>query len=158
MQQTAPIQVERMLQVDLLHVGVRRPADTDHVHAVAVQMERMAEIRLLHWRRQRRWLGKRFGCVCVFLVLPQFTLIDQHNLDDGVQRNVNLVRAHAVRAAVGRSIVAVAELLRIDLVVLRDERRRRGQVGDLVDQRDDVIAGRCNCVCVCVGEYARVIA
>lgn len=79
--------------------------------------------------------------------IHQLTLIDQHDLDNGVQRNVDLVRAHAVRSAVRRSIVTVAELLRIDFVVLRDERRRRRQVRDLVDQRDDVIAGRCDCWC-----------
>lgn len=68
------------------------------------------------------------------------TLIDQHHLHDGVQRNVHLVRAHAVHLAVGRPIVAVAELLWRNVVQLRDHRRRRRHVRDLIDQRDQVIA------------------
>jgi len=47
-QQTASVQVQSVLQVDLLHIGVRRSANTDHIECVAVQMERMAEIRLLN--------------------------------------------------------------------------------------------------------------
>lgn len=47
-QQTTAIEVERVLQIDLLHVGVRRASNTDHVVCVAMQMERMAQIRLLN--------------------------------------------------------------------------------------------------------------
>ena len=52
------------------------------------------------------------------------TFVDKHHLHDRVQRNVDLVRAHAVGPAVRRAVVAVAKLFRIDLVVLREERRR----------------------------------
>lgn len=48
-QQTASIEVKRVLQIDLLDVGVGRSTDTDHVEAVAVQMERMTQIGLLHY-------------------------------------------------------------------------------------------------------------
>lgn len=68
------------------------------------------------------------------------TLVDQHDLHDGIQRYVDLVRAHAVGAARRRSIVAVAELLRRNVVQLRNQRRRRRHVRDLIDQRDEMIA------------------
>jgi hypothetical protein len=50
-------------------------------------------------------------------------LIDQDDFDDGVQWNVDFVCAHAVGAAVGRSVVAVAELLGVNVVVLREKWR-----------------------------------
>lgn len=40
------------------------------------------------------------------------TLVDQHHLDNRVQRNVHLVRAHAIHATMRRAIVSVAELFR----------------------------------------------
>lgn len=46
-QQTTAIEVERVLQIDLLHVGVGRTSNTDHIVRVTVQMERMAQIGLL---------------------------------------------------------------------------------------------------------------
>jgi hypothetical protein len=46
-EQTLPVQVEGVLQVDLLDGGVGRAADTDHVERVAVQMEGMAQVGLL---------------------------------------------------------------------------------------------------------------
>lgn len=49
-QQTAPVQVQRVLQVDLLDGGVGRPAHADHVEGGAVDVERMAEVRLLDCR------------------------------------------------------------------------------------------------------------
>lgn len=40
-EQTSPVEVECVLQVDLLHVLVGRPPDTDDVVRVTVQVERM---------------------------------------------------------------------------------------------------------------------
>lgn len=40
-QETTSVQVQRMLQVDLLHSRVGRATDTDHTESVAVQMEGM---------------------------------------------------------------------------------------------------------------------
>lgn len=48
-QETSPVQVERVFQVDLLHVLIGRPSHTDHVERITVQMERMAQVRLLDW-------------------------------------------------------------------------------------------------------------
>lgn len=50
-QETSPIQVERVFQVDLLHVLIGRPSHTDYVKRITVQMERMAQVRLLDWTR-----------------------------------------------------------------------------------------------------------
>lgn len=50
---------------------------------------------------------------------PLLTLVDEHHLDHGVERDVDLVRAHAVGSAVGRLVVAVAELVRADVLDLR---------------------------------------
>lgn len=47
-QKTLSVEVEGVLQVDLPHVVVRRPADTDHVEGVSVEMEGVTQIRLLH--------------------------------------------------------------------------------------------------------------
>lgn len=99
MQQTAPIQVQGVLQVDLLDVGVRRPSHADHVESVAVQVERMAQVRLLD-------------------------LVDEYDLYDGVQWDVHGVCAHAVLRAVRRTIVSVAELLRRNVLDLGQQRRR----------------------------------
>lgn len=57
-QQTTTIEVQGVLQVDLLHVGVGRPANTDHFEVVAVQVERMAQVGLLNCaiRRNREEL------------------------------------------------------------------------------------------------------
>lgn len=41
LKQTSPVEVESVLQVDLLHVLVGRPADTDDVVGVSVQVERV---------------------------------------------------------------------------------------------------------------------
>lgn len=73
------------------------------------------------------------------------TLIDEHHLHDSVQWNIDLVRAHAVGSAIRWAVVSVAELLGIDLVVLREEWCRRGQVRNFIDQRNYVISGRGNC-------------
>lgn len=54
-------------------------------------------------------------------------LVDQNDFDDGVQRNVDLVGAHAVGPAVWRPVVTVTELVRIDIVELGENRRRRLQ-------------------------------
>lgn len=54
----------------------------------------------------------------------ELTFINQHNLNDCVQWDVNLVRAHAVGAALWWSVVTVAELFWVNVVVLRDERSR----------------------------------
>ena len=47
-EQTSLVEVQRVFQIDLLHVLVRRTAYTDYVESVAVQVERMRQIRLLH--------------------------------------------------------------------------------------------------------------
>lgn len=60
-------------------------------------------------------------------------------------RYVDLVRAHAVGAAVGRPVVAVAELLGRNVIDLRERRRRRERERDLVHEGDHVVAGRRNC-------------
>lgn len=41
LKQTSPVEVESVLQVDLLYVLVGRPADTDDVVGVSVQVERV---------------------------------------------------------------------------------------------------------------------
>lgn len=51
MQQTTTIQIERMLQIDLLDIGVRRSAHANHVERCAMQMERMTQVCLLHCER-----------------------------------------------------------------------------------------------------------
>lgn len=53
-QQTSSVQVEGVLQVDLLHVGVGRPTNTDNVERVSVQMERMTQIGLLDCKDRTR--------------------------------------------------------------------------------------------------------
>lgn len=55
------------------------------------------------------------------------------------------MRAHAIGSAVRWAVVSVAELFRINLVVLREQRCRRRQIGDFIDQRNNVISGRGNC-------------
>lgn len=47
-QETASVQVQGVFQIDLLHVGVRRPANTNHFEGVSVQVERMAQVGLLN--------------------------------------------------------------------------------------------------------------
>lgn len=47
MQQTTSIQVQGVLQVDLLDVGVGRATHSDDVEGVSVQVERVTEIGLL---------------------------------------------------------------------------------------------------------------
>jgi hypothetical protein len=132
MQQPLPVQVQGVLQVDLLDVLVGGPADTDHVERVPVQMERMAEIRLLHWKKPRlEPLTGRF---------MHLTFVDEHDFDDGVQGNVYFMGAHAVLLAALGSVVSVAELRRVYVVVLGDERRGRRHVRDLVDQTEHVVA------------------
>lgn len=110
-QQAASVQVEGVLQADLLDCCVGRAAHADDVERVTVEMEWMAEVILLDF-------------------------IDKDDLDDGVQWDVDLVRAHAVGSAVSGSVVAVAELIRVDVVVLRENRCGRGNVGNLVDKAD----------------------
>lgn len=67
------------------------------------------------------------------------TLVDQHHLDNRVQRNVHLVRAHAIHATMRRAIVSVAELFRWNVVQLRDHRGRRRHIRDFIDQRNQMI-------------------
>jgi hypothetical protein len=93
MQQTATIQVEGMFQINLLDGGVGRAPNTDNVETVTVQMEWMTQIGLLDF-------------------------INHNDFDDGIEWNVDFVCAHAVSAAISRTIVAVAELFGIYVVVL----------------------------------------
>lgn len=86
MQKTSSIQVQSVLQVDFLDVGIRRTSHSDDVESVAVQMEGVTEIGLLDF-------------------------VNQDNLYDGIQRDVDGVGAHAVLGAVWWTVVTVAELL-----------------------------------------------
>lgn len=99
-QKTSLIEIEGVLQIDLLHVPIGRTADADHVERVSVQVEGMRQIGLLYF-------------------------VYENYLDDRVMRNVDLMRAHAVGAAISWSIITVAELFRWDVIDLRDRRRRR---------------------------------
>lgn len=60
-------------------------------------------------------------------------------------RNVDLVRTHAVGAAVGRPVITVAELFRWNVIDLRERGRRRKRERDLVNERNYMVAGRRNC-------------
>lgn len=99
-QKTSLIEIEGVLQIDLLHIPIGRTADTNHVECVSVQVEGMRQIRLLYF-------------------------VYENHLDDRIMRNINLMRAHAVGAAISWSIITVAELFRWDVIDLRDWRRRR---------------------------------
>lgn len=57
-QEAAFIEVQRVLQIDLLHILVGRAADTDHVERVTVQVEGMRQIGLLHCNRARGRIKK----------------------------------------------------------------------------------------------------
>lgn len=90
-----------------------------------------------------KWKGwLRLGCWTMFapqkgnnyiillraVLLSILTFIDKHNFNDSIQWNVDLVRAHTVWSAVCWTVISVAELFRIDFVVLGNERCRCGQV------------------------------
>lgn len=119
MQETLLIKIESVFQIDFLHVLVGRTADTDYVERVSVQMERMRQIGLLYF-------------------------VYEHHLDDRVVRNVDLMRAHTVGAAISRSIITVTELFRWDVIDLRERRRRWERERDLVHERNHVVTGRRN--------------
>lgn len=53
MQEAAFVEVQRVFQVDLLHVFVGGTTDTDHVERVSVQVEGMRQVRLLYCNRGR---------------------------------------------------------------------------------------------------------
>lgn len=53
------------------------------------------------------------------------TFVHENHLDDRIMRNVDLMRAHAIGAAISWSIITVAELFRWDVIDLRERRRRR---------------------------------
>lgn len=46
------------------------------------------------------------------------TFINQNNLDDCIKWYIDLVGTHAVGSTVGRTIVSVTELFRVDLIEL----------------------------------------
>lgn len=50
--QSSLVEIQRVLQVDLLHVFVGRTSDTDDVERVSVQMEGMRQIRLLYCKEK----------------------------------------------------------------------------------------------------------
>lgn len=52
------------------------------------------------------------------MILGILTFINENNLHNCIEWYVDLVGAHAVGSTVGRTIVAVTELFRVDLVVL----------------------------------------
>lgn len=55
------------------------------------------------------------------------------------------MRAHAVRTAVCRAVVAVAELVRVDVFKLGENRRWRRDVGDFIDEGNEVVASVHSC-------------
>ena len=55
-QESSSIEIESVLQIDLLHVLVRRSTHTDHVECVTVQVEGMREIWLLYCGRLMNFL------------------------------------------------------------------------------------------------------
>lgn len=68
MQQTATIEIQGVLQIDLLDIRVGRSADTDNFEGVAVQVERMAQVGLLdcsHGERERKidWFPLIFAVI-----------------------------------------------------------------------------------------------
>lgn len=72
------------------------------------------------------------------------TFVYENHFDDRIMRNIDLMRAHAVGAAISWSIITVAELFRWDVIDLRDRRRRREREWDLVHERNHVVASRRN--------------
>lgn len=73
------------------------------------------------------------------------TFVYEYHLDDRVVRNVDLVRAHTIGAAISRSVITVTKLFRWDVIDLRERRRRRERERDLVHKRNHVVTGRRNC-------------
>jgi hypothetical protein len=121
-EESSPVQIQRVLQIDLFDILIRRSPDSDHIERITVQVERMTQIRRLH-------------------------LIYQHYLDDSIQWNIDLMGAHAVLSAVRGSVVSVAKLVWRYVVKLRQRRRRRKRERNLIDQTDNVVSsgGGCNC-------------
>jgi len=107
-EETSPVEIESVFQVDLLDVLVRRSAHTDDVEGVTVKMERMTKVRLLDF-------------------------IYEYNLDDGVLRNINLVCAHAISSAVSGLVVAVTEGLWWDVFDLGNWWGVGESEGNLID-------------------------
>jgi hypothetical protein len=77
--------------------------------------------------------------------LQELTFVNQHNLNNSIEWDVYFVGAHAVGATVCRPVVTITELLRWDIVDLRQRRRWWEHKGNLVDKTDDVITSRGNC-------------
>jgi hypothetical protein len=115
MEESSPVQIQRVLQIDLFDILIRRSPDSDHIERITVQVERMTQIRRLH-------------------------LIYQHYLDDSIQWNIDLMGAHAVLSAVRGSVVSVAKLVWRYVVKLRQRRRRRKRERNLIDQTDNVVS------------------
>lgn len=67
------------------------------------------------------WNGLTVQWVAEVILLD---LVNQNDFDDGVQWNVDFMGAHAVRSAVWWAVISVAELVRVDIVELRENRRR----------------------------------
>lgn len=70
------------------------------------------------------------------------TFVYEDYFNDGVQRDVNGVRAHAVLGAVWRAIVSVAELFWRYVLDLGQQRGWRWYVRDLVDERYQMVSTR----------------
>lgn len=111
----------------------------------------MTQIRLLYYifvnGKTEKYISRSKKCIPIivdeFVTNPnRLTFIDQHHLDDCIQRNVHRMRAHAIGATVRRSIVAVAELLGRNVVHLRQHRRWRRYITNFVDQRNQMITAR----------------
>lgn len=79
------------------------------------------------------------------IIIPhKHTFVYENYLDDRVMRNVDLMRAHAVSAAISWPIITVAELFRWDVIDLWDRWRRRKREWDLIHERNHMVTSRRN--------------
>lgn len=115
MQETPSVQVECVLQTDLLDGCVGRSTHSDDIERIAVKMKWMTEIVLLNF-------------------------IDQNDFNDGVQWNIDFVGAHAVGATIWWSIVAITELVGVDVVELRENRGWWGNVRNFINETYQMVA------------------
>lgn len=73
------------------------------------------------------------------------TFVNQYNFHNCIQWNIDFVSAHAISAASTWPVVSVTKLFWWDVVDLRDRRSRWKSERDLIDQRNNVVAGWRNC-------------
>jgi hypothetical protein len=112
-------------------------------------MERVTQVGLLDWRAKRTYYRDfRYRLRTVFRGRSgrRLTFIYEYDFHDCVERDIDLVCAHAVSAAVGGFVVAVTERLGRDVLQLGQRWRARERERDLVDQTYDVVtATRSDC-------------